>query len=39
LHAVTEATRAKQIELLHNSARKISVRLGAQVYPFGGTRR
>jgi DNA-binding IclR family transcriptional regulator len=39
LHAVKEAARTEQIELLHNSARKISVRLGAQVYPYGELRR
>lgn len=38
-HAVKEAARTKQIELLHNSARKISARLGAQVYPYGEPRR
>ncbi len=34
-HAVTAANRTRQINLLHTSARRISVRLGAQVYPYG----
>jgi DNA-binding IclR family transcriptional regulator len=34
-HTAMAATRAKQIALLHDSARRISVRLGAQVYPYG----
>src|SRR4029077_4445707 len=34
-HAVTSAERTKQINALHSSARKISIRLGAQVYPYG----
>jgi DNA-binding IclR family transcriptional regulator len=38
-HAVTTAARAKQIVALHDSARKISVRLGANVYPYGKARR
>jgi DNA-binding IclR family transcriptional regulator len=39
LHAVNEPERTKQIDLLHNSARTISGRLGAQVYPYGEMRR
>src|ERR1700678_154945 len=38
-HAVTATARAKQIVALHDSARKISVRLGANVYPYGKARR
>jgi DNA-binding IclR family transcriptional regulator len=38
-HAVAAVTRARQIGLLHNSARRISVRLGAQVYPYGKAER
>ena len=38
-HTVTAAARAKQIIALHDSARKISVRLGANVYPYGKARR
>jgi DNA-binding IclR family transcriptional regulator len=38
-HAVTAPQRAKQIRILQDSARKISVRLGAQVYPYGQARR
>lgn len=34
-HAVKPAQRAKQIRWLQDSARKISARLGAQVYPYG----
>jgi DNA-binding IclR family transcriptional regulator len=34
-HAVKPAQRAKQLRALQDSARKISARLGAQVYPFG----
>jgi DNA-binding IclR family transcriptional regulator len=37
-HAVTSAERTKQINALHSSARKISIRLGAQVYPYGKVR-
>jgi DNA-binding IclR family transcriptional regulator len=34
-HAVKASARTRQISLLHKSARRISVRLGAQVYPYG----
>jgi len=34
-HAVTRSQRTKNIGLLHDSARKVSARLGAQVYPYG----
>jgi len=38
-HAVSPAARTKQIGALHESARRISLRLGVQVYPYGKARR
>ncbi len=38
-HAVTAAQRPRHTAVLHDSARRISARLGARVYPYGKARR